>query len=371
MSAICSESPVVAGRAYLGILLAEFLDHRRRHVGRLGVGGGDRQRAALLVADVERHVLDRLRLARDALAHARRPAGRTRQARRRPAPRRNSSKPSSSSRSLATDAAAARGVELGGAEMLRPRCRRSRPGSAAAGVSWGATLHVAGVWTSAHRTCIVRRRLAGGRAQTGAADEVEQRAGGARRVRAAVRGRGRRYAAAAPGAAQRRNETGCEILAKAEFMNPGGSVKDRAARPGRGRRAARSPAPGRTMVDGTAGVTGTVTARLPGPRLSLPDRDARQPVDRQVRHHPRARRGTQIVKAARPMPTRNHFQKVAAAAPMRSLAPTGPTSSRQTSPTAISRRHHGARDLARHRRWHRCSSPRAAPAARSPASRAT
>ena len=24
-------------------------------------------------------------------------------------------------------------------------------------------------------------------------------------------------------------ETGCEILAKAEFMNPGGSVKDRAA----------------------------------------------------------------------------------------------------------------------------------------------
>ena len=25
-------------------------------------------------------------------------------------------------------------------------------------------------------------------------------------------------------------ETGCEILGKAEFMNPGGSVKDRAAR---------------------------------------------------------------------------------------------------------------------------------------------
>jgi cysteine synthase len=26
------------------------------------------------------------------------------------------------------------------------------------------------------------------------------------------------------------DETGCEILGKAEFMNPGGSVKDRAAR---------------------------------------------------------------------------------------------------------------------------------------------
>ena len=25
------------------------------------------------------------------------------------------------------------------------------------------------------------------------------------------------------------NETGCEILGKAEFVNPGGSVKDRAA----------------------------------------------------------------------------------------------------------------------------------------------
>ena len=28
------------------------------------------------------------------------------------------------------------------------------------------------------------------------------------------------------------DETGCEILGKAEFMNPGGSVKDRAARAG-------------------------------------------------------------------------------------------------------------------------------------------
>ena len=52
-------------------------------------------------------------------------------------------------------------------------------------------------------------------------------------------------------------ETGCEILGKAEFMNPGGSVKDRAARgilevaerDGRSR-------PGGTLVEGTAGNTG-------------------------------------------------------------------------------------------------------------------
>jgi cysteine synthase A len=53
------------------------------------------------------------------------------------------------------------------------------------------------------------------------------------------------------------DETGCEILGKAEFMNPGGSVKDRAARAileaaereGRLR-------PGGTLVEGTAGNTG-------------------------------------------------------------------------------------------------------------------
>jgi cysteine synthase A len=51
--------------------------------------------------------------------------------------------------------------------------------------------------------------------------------------------------------------TGCEILAKAEFMNPGGSVKDRAAlgiitdAEGRG-----LLKPGQTIVEGTAGNTG-------------------------------------------------------------------------------------------------------------------
>ena len=41
-------------------------------------------------------------------------------------------------------------------------------------------------------------------------------------------------------------ETGCEILGKAEFMNPGGSVKDRAACAiVAARRGARRAAPGR------------------------------------------------------------------------------------------------------------------------------
>ena len=51
--------------------------------------------------------------------------------------------------------------------------------------------------------------------------------------------------------------TGCEILGKAEFMNPGGSVKDRAALAiilDAERRGA--IAPGGTIVEGTAGNTG-------------------------------------------------------------------------------------------------------------------
>lgn len=53
------------------------------------------------------------------------------------------------------------------------------------------------------------------------------------------------------------DETGCEILGKAEFMNPGGSVKDRAAL-GIIREAEASGAlkPGGTIVEGTAGNTG-------------------------------------------------------------------------------------------------------------------
>ena len=52
-------------------------------------------------------------------------------------------------------------------------------------------------------------------------------------------------------------ETGCDILGKAEFMNPGQSVKDRAAlyiiRDAEARGNLR---PGGTIVEGTAGNTG-------------------------------------------------------------------------------------------------------------------
>jgi cysteine synthase A len=58
-------------------------------------------------------------------------------------------------------------------------------------------------------------------------------------------------------------ETGCEILGKAEFMNPGGSVKDRAALAiltAAERRAELEP--GGTVVEGTAGNTGIGLAHL-------------------------------------------------------------------------------------------------------------
>ncbi|MGH8265533.1 MAG: pyridoxal-phosphate dependent enzyme, partial [Steroidobacteraceae bacterium] len=53
------------------------------------------------------------------------------------------------------------------------------------------------------------------------------------------------------------SETGCTILGKAEFLNPGGSVKDRAER-GLVEDAERqgSLLPGGTVVEGTAGNTG-------------------------------------------------------------------------------------------------------------------
>jgi cysteine synthase A len=58
-------------------------------------------------------------------------------------------------------------------------------------------------------------------------------------------------------------ETGCEILAKAEFMNPGGSVKDRAAKfivlDAEARGALK---PGGTVVEGTAGNTGVGLAHV-------------------------------------------------------------------------------------------------------------
>jgi cysteine synthase A len=77
-------------------------------------------------------------------------------------------------------------------------------------------------------------------------------------------------------------ETGCEILGKAEFMNPGGSVKDRAAlaiiedaeRSGRLK-------PGGTVVEGTAGNTGIGLAHVCNARgykliIAMPDNQSEE-----------------------------------------------------------------------------------------------
>jgi len=76
------------------------------------------------------------------------------------------------------------------------------------------------------------------------------------------------------------DETGCEILGKAEFMNPGGSVKDRAAKwivLDAERRGALKP--GGTVVEGTAGNTGIGLAHVCNARgykciIVMPDNQA-------------------------------------------------------------------------------------------------
>lgn len=80
-------------------------------------------------------------------------------------------------------------------------------------------------------------------------------------------------------------ESGCEILGKAEFLNPGGSVKDRAAlyiiqeaeKSGRLR-------PGGTVVEGTAGNTGIGLAHLCAARgyhciIVIPDNQSPEKMD--------------------------------------------------------------------------------------------
>jgi cysteine synthase A len=76
--------------------------------------------------------------------------------------------------------------------------------------------------------------------------------------------------------------TGCDILGKAEFMNPGGSIKDRAAK-GMIRRAEEQGLlkPGGTLVEGTAGNTGIGLGLLGRERgyrvvVTMPDNQARE-----------------------------------------------------------------------------------------------
>ena len=79
--------------------------------------------------------------------------------------------------------------------------------------------------------------------------------------------------------------TGCEILGKAEFMNPGGSVKDRAALY-MVQEAEKSGAlqPGGTVVEGTAGNTGIGLAHVCNSRgyktiIYMPHKQSKEKVD--------------------------------------------------------------------------------------------
>jgi cysteine synthase A len=80
-------------------------------------------------------------------------------------------------------------------------------------------------------------------------------------------------------------ETGCEILGKAEFLNPGGSVKDRAALwIIRAAEADGSLRPGGTVVEGTAGNTGIGIAHICNVRgypcvIYMPDNQSQEKVD--------------------------------------------------------------------------------------------
>ena len=80
-------------------------------------------------------------------------------------------------------------------------------------------------------------------------------------------------------------ETGCDILGKAEFLNPGGSVKDRAAL-WMVREAEKSGAlkPGGTVVEGTAGNTGIGIAHVCNAKgydciIYMPDNQSQEKVD--------------------------------------------------------------------------------------------
>ena len=80
-------------------------------------------------------------------------------------------------------------------------------------------------------------------------------------------------------------ETGCEILGKAEFMNPGGSVKDRAALwIVREHEKSGALKAGGTVVEGTAGNTGIGLVHVCNARgyktiIYMPDNQSKEKVD--------------------------------------------------------------------------------------------
>lgn len=108
------------------------------------------------------------------------------------------------------------------------------------------------------------------------------------------------------------DETGCEILGKAEFMNPGGSVKDRAAR-GIIEEAERSGRlkPGGTLVEGTAGNTGIGFAHVCNERgyrcvIVMPDNQSNE------KYQMIEALGAEVLRVKTvPYSDPNHYQKIA------------------------------------------------------------
>ena len=108
------------------------------------------------------------------------------------------------------------------------------------------------------------------------------------------------------------DETGCEILGKAEFMNPGGSVKDRAAKGIVEDYEAKGVLkPGGILIEGTAGNTGIGFAHVCNARgyrcvIVMPDNQAPE------KYAQIEAMGAQVVKVkAVPYTDPNHYQKVA------------------------------------------------------------
>jgi len=109
------------------------------------------------------------------------------------------------------------------------------------------------------------------------------------------------------------DETGCEILGKAEFMNPGGSVKDRAARAivEEAERSGRLQ-PGGTVVEGTAGNTGIGLAHMCNARgyrcvIVMPDNQSSE------KYQTIETLGAEVLRVKTvPYSDPNHYQKVAA-----------------------------------------------------------
>jgi cysteine synthase len=104
------------------------------------------------------------------------------------------------------------------------------------------------------------------------------------------------------------DETGCNILAKAEFLNPGGSVKDRAALfiIDAAEKSGALP-PGGTVVEGTAGNTGIGLAPICAERgrtlrIVIPDNQSSEKMELRARSAQRYGRCRQAVCRRQQLP---------------------------------------------------------------------